>query len=432
MFHSRVAWDGASALGRDLTFGFNTVFMRYNDNVAWSDQFLQKAAYPATAAGRVIDSTKQNGYNERTVFTVDVAGEPVPKKLEFIADVGACRVDSHVVFLPDSAPRHQKSSSTWILPAFYGRVRSEFGVPLQLEGIFVPEGYHSFTSFPENITGANLSYRPAIEKGRLKVTYGVHTQINARPDLLIFPYRLNGPDQHSVFLSTYGRWGFGELDILSEEKYDARLGIESGNSYQHGAVRSNYLALAETFVPYDNLQQASVNANDSLAGDDATARRYAQVPVNKQWAFNLGIEAATDIGTRLGWGRRALLNAFAQIRGVDRAFLPLAFSQKDIQLWGGYLRFEPAVAITEKFYLLGLSGFEWWRSDKAYMKTDNGTVHRVPIDFRDYALGVGFDLDSTSKVGLHGRYKWCAHDDINASTNNWQNLFMMSEIAVWF
>ena len=84
----------------------------------------------------------------------------------------------------------------------------------------------------------------------------------------------------------------------------------------------------------------------------------------------------------------------------------LSFSDKgsDMLLWGTYFRFEPAIAMTNKFYLVGLAGFENWRSSMAYMENESG-IKKFPIDYRDYAVGLGFDWDMLGRVGLHGRLK---------------------------
>ena len=92
--------------------------------------------------------------------------------------------------------------------------------------------------------------------------------------------------------------------------------------------------------------------------------------------------------------------------------MPLAFSDKpkDMLLWGTYLRMEPAIAITSKFYILGLLGYENWRSQKAYTANvvNVSSVEHKPIDYRDFAVGLGFDWDMLARVGLHGRVIYAA------------------------
>jgi hypothetical protein len=76
-----------------------------------------------------------------------------------------------------------------------------------------------------------------------------------------------------------------------------------------------------------------------------------------------------------------------------------------------------------------------WRSDKAYI--NGGTVRspkavKMGIDYRDYAMGIGFDWDMLSRVGLHGRIKYMQHDDINVPENNYKTPVISTEIKMWF
>ena len=123
----------------------------------------------------------------------------------------------------------------------------------------------------------------------------------------------------------------------------------------------------------------------------------------------------------------------------------------DVKLWSIYLRFEPAIQLTKKFYLLGILGFENWRSDKAWMYLDdrdrvkdylsakdtlaydNGKrIFNVPIDYRDVAYGLGFDWEILNRVGLHFRAKYMRHKDVNFALNNWATPIVSLEIKTWF
>jgi hypothetical protein len=117
----------------------------------------------------------------------------------------------------------------------------------------------------------------------------------------------------------------------------------------------------------------------------------------------------------------------------------LAFGESGMLLWSTYFRLEPAIAITNELYILGIFGFENWRSDKTYMvrPEDKGkrqgkkSVH-VPLDYRDMAYGVGFDWDIIARVGIHGRFKVLSHRDKNFTTNNWNAKVGSAEIKMWF
>jgi hypothetical protein len=97
------------------------------------------------------------------------------------------------------------------------------------------------------------------------------------------------------------------------------------------------------------------------------------------------------------------------------------------------MRAEPAIALTDKLYVLGLLGYENWRSDMAYM-TDaaSGEVVKVPIDYIDWAYGAGFDWDFAARVGFHARAKWMKHEDKFFSANDWATPYYSAEIKMWF
>jgi hypothetical protein len=169
-------------------------------------------------------------------------------------------------------------------------------------------------------------------------------------------------------------------------------------------------------------------------------------------------------------------------------------------LWSAYLRLEPAIALHKNFYLLGLFGFENWRSRKSWMmvgldrretisagdETVSNPAHnkvvgirnptstkdlfvggssegtgavredefvQVPVDYRDFAFGIGFDWDMLERVGLHGRVKWISHTDkgfndyfnavnnerariglgaIDFGSNDWMTPVFTLEVKTWF
>ncbi len=452
--HLRASWGGIRELiGPGAVVGLNYTNSFYNANVQSTAQFKERLytgeqwkqngtrEYFYGAEGQ-LDSLQRGVYNNRQHFTLDLQGTPVKNKLEYIVDVGVQFVDSTIVeyrYTPSSILIDEpeiRTKQRFILPALYGRIRSEFLLPLQLEAAFTPPEFHSYNSFPTNIWGVNASYRPTFgQKGRLKLSYGFHTEMRETDDLLVLPYRLNGSDASGMFLTTYGRWGFGELDATAsaQDKYNPRIGNEAGRSYQHGAIRGNYMAMAETFVAYENEKQASINTAKDTAYStrDSILVRRAQTPTHQKWAFNLKAESAYDIGDLLGLNRSVLMNFFAQVSGIDKQYRVASFSQKNLMLWSSYFRLEPAIAITPGFYLLFMGGFEWWKSDMAYMQI-NDQIQNVPLDFRDYALGIGFDIDVSPRVGFHGRFKWTSHEDVNYSANNWENYSLLTEMAVFF
>ena len=66
-------------------------------------------------------------------------------------------------------------------------------------------------------------------------------------------------------------------------------------------------------------------------------------------------------------------------------------------------------------------------------------VQKVPINYLDYAAGLGFDWEMSPRVGLHTRAKWMRHEDdnyldptTNTHSNNWQTPILSMEIKMYF
>jgi hypothetical protein len=337
--------------------------------------------------------------------------------------------------------------------------------------------------------------------GHLRVKYGQHANITEEGrDLLFFPYRLNGADMFSFFHSSFNRWGNGLIDNSVKAKsatYTARLGDESFwhmSSYNTnnlagsaggrepssggqelravagpgaGGLRSDYLSMFEGFVPYDNPLHAYLNWKSKLPFDagagynpvypeslDSVATVTNQtfvnsetgettntswVPVSRKFTYNLEFDAADDIGGFIGYKKDLFVGGYFGINGVTKTPSVLEFSDngENTLLMSYYLRLEPAIALHKNFYLLGLFGFENWRSQKSWMminpndgtpmnpvgvSSDNASITPdnfvpVPIDYRDFAYGLGFDWDMLERVGLHARAKWISHGD--KGYNDW-------------
>jgi hypothetical protein len=383
------------------------------------------------------------------------------------------------------------------IDAFYA-----FGSNMVGAGKFIARGEGS--PYTQNMAGASVTFAPKIPGyGHLRVKYGQHFNVNEEGrDLLFFPYRLNGADMFSFFHSSFNRWGNGLIDNSVKAKsatYTARLGDESFwhmSSYNTnnlagsvggrdpstggqelravagpgaGGLRSDYLSMFEGFVPYEDAQQAYLNWKSKLPFDagagyspvypeslddyatvtnqtfvDGNVRTNTSwVPVSRKYTYNLEVDAAYDIGGFIGYKKDLFVGGYFGINGVTKTPSVLEFSDNgdNTLLMSYYLRLEPAIALHKNFYLLGLFGFENWRSQKSWMMIDpvNGTPKnpvgissgdasitpdnfvRVPIDYRDFAYGLGFDWDMLERVGLHGRAKWISHGDYGY--NDWLNGF---------
>ena len=178
-------------------------------------------------------------------------------------------------------------------------------------------------------------------------------------------------------------------------------------------------------------QKYNVGYTRTLDGDTSAT---GFVPVHQKFTNNFEIDAAYDISDLIGYRYNLFIGGYAAVNNVTTAFSPLAVSSKsdDVQLWSLYLRFEPAIQLTKRFYLLGILGFENWRSQKAWMVDSAGTIKNVPIDFRDAAYGLGFDWEILDRVGLHFRSKYMSHKDMSFTLNNWATPIVSLEIKTWF
>jgi hypothetical protein len=482
MYHARLAQE--KAIG-GLTLGLNTVGILYKPEITlnpmWRNNFTVKETFVADTANKqqLRFLNGEGFYKEPQVYSVDLRG-PVNDKLDIHLDLAVGLMDTvwaryyvdsagadgsgHKVFKGASSLRDAKTDP---VPAFYARIQSKYGLPAQADLAWIPKGFYSPFSFAvpvdgfypvganlvgagkfigrgegspyaQNMAGMFLSVSPTLGYGHFRVGYGQHFQPETARDVLYFPYRLNGQDFNSAFQTSYNRWGNNLVDhSLTSGKYNRRLGDESFRTQEYqnpygpeaGGMRSDYLSIYEGFVPYENAAQADSN----LTHPTNIFTRSPYVPSHRKFAFNLELDGAWDIGPALGYGHDLFLSGYAALNGVSSQFRPLAFSPADMMLWGTYLRAEPAIALTDKLYLLGLAGYENWRSDMAYMEDPaSGEVVHKPIDYVDWAYGAGFDWDFAARVGLHARYKWMKHKDENFRANDWANTLVSAEIKMWF
>jgi len=483
MYHGRIALE--KVVG-DITWGINAVGIHYQKDIAlnpfWRTNFevLSRTSLDSSTNQRVGYSVGSGFYKQPKVFSTDIRGA-INENLEIHADLAVSLLDTiwrdfgvDSTSFEDAQSRRrvialdvERVRSADPVPALYTRIRSKYGVPVQADLAYIPKGFYSPFSFAapqdaffpvganmvgagkfitrgegspyaQNMAGLNLSVSPNVGYGHFRVTYGQHFQLKTARDLLFFPYRLNGQDFNSVFHSSYNRWGNNLIDhSLTSGKYSRRLGDESFRSKEHlqpygpdaGGMRSDYLSMYEGFVPYESAAQADSN----LTFPTSITTRSPHVPQHQKWAFNFDVDGAWDIGPFIGYPRDLFLSGYFAVNGVSSSFRPAAFSEKDMMLWGTYLRVEPAIAVTEKLYILGLAGYENWRSEMAYMEdAATGAITNVPINYQDFAYGVGFDWDFISRVGLHGRYKWMKHKDVSFSANDWTNTLVSAEIKMWF
>ena len=192
------------------------------------------------------------------------------------------------------------------------------------------------------------------ENGHCRVTYGNHRQIRAAPDVLYFPYRLNGADMFTLFQTSYSRWGLNLLDysMNPNDPYSKRLGDESFKRSiegrrplgpEAGGLRSYFLGLYESFVPYPSADSAQRNIGDSTM---ATIFHRGYVPQHLKYTFNCDLDAAYDVASLFGWSNSIYLSVYASFNGITtkRQIIALDKNSDATLLWGALARFEGAAA----------------------------------------------------------------------------------------
>ncbi|MBN1128146.1 MAG: hypothetical protein JXA71_04135 [Chitinispirillaceae bacterium] len=479
----RHVWHGRFAANErfgGLTPALNFFSLDYKKDIITLQRFKDVFSGYTTLGGKAF-------YKEPKVGSFDIRG-PINEMLTIHGDLAASVIDSTLIRGDTATVDNGAGQDTTvsilrtehglsdIVPAAYLRIESKYVVPAFADIAYIGRGFYSPLSFAapadvffpfganllgpgkfiaraegspytQNMAGINLQFAPNLPGyGHLKIIYGQHLQLEKARDIIAFPYRLNGQDFFSLFHSSYNRWGNDLLDhsIPNGKKlYNKRLGDESFGTVawegpigpDGGGLRSDYLAMFEMFVPYRDSSQ--VDSSIALNVSQDVFSQNPHIPMHKKYTFNLEVDGAYDIGPMIGFPNDFFLGFYGSLNGVTTSFSPIAFSDKDddMLLWGTYFRFEPAVAITKKWYIVGLVGFENWRSQKAYIFIDEPRM-RIwewkPIDYRDYAYGIGFDWDMLARVGLHGRFKWMQHDDITFPANNWATPVMSTEIKMWF
>jgi len=512
MFHARLA---ANKLVGELTPGLNFLLFDYSDDVITAQDangylFLKALGAVKYSQTKLKTFKGTAFYKEPKVMSFDIRGPFADRLFDLHADVALTKIDTTYLVWDSSATNeytktHRSSSLT---PAFYTKLAFAGKLPLQLDFAAIGKGFYSPFSFAipqdafyafnsnmvgsgkflargeaspyaQNMIGGLLTATPKIPGyGHFRVAYGQHVQMKPGRDILSFPFRLNGLDYFSFSHSSYTRWGNGYMMSPDDEAQKGRrLGNESFSSsaymfprgIESGGTYTDYLSTFYTFVPYDNVENAvrnvasldTANISNERTVDGVTSQT-AFVPVNRKFTNNVEVDISYDISGLLGYHNDLFIGGFAALNNVTTAFSPLAVSAKGekTQLWSVYLRFEPAIALTKKFYLLGILGFENWRSNKALMNitdttlsnkyipsspmlavdttrsaTDKRIINRyysVPIDFRDWAVGLGFDWEVMSRVGLHGRFKYMRHKDVHFSYNDWGTPVVSLEIKTWF
>ncbi len=272
--------------------------------------------------------------------------------------------------------------------------------------------------------------------------YGQHRQIEDGDDVIYFNYRLNGRNmwEGTSSWTKHKPLFIADSGNADNAAYIARTGVQLGSEEgikqyrQRGGLYGGTWELWESFVAYEDADQIS----------------SGEVPSHAKWSSYLSFMGGYDIGGWFGTDRTIMMTLYAALSGLSTSFAPIAYSesQDDMLMWSFYTQFEPAVAVTPKFHMVGILGMETFRAENAYTtvaavstvakKSDfAGTFgtnyfQKAPINYLETAIGLGFDWDFADRAGLHVRYKYMTHSDELISDNDWHSHYIAAETKVWF
>jgi hypothetical protein len=474
VLHGRIAKE---KIADNLTVGVNYMGVMFDDAIIYEDEFRNQWLNFTN-----IDPVLLNTH----VITADVKGNVTPK-LYLMADVGVSITDSTSFYLPTTTDEvtgevkpirnrytntddAKRSSIADPKVGIYVKAQSKYveGWPMTAELVFFQPGFYSPYSlsnpsrFPgwrkdetylnagalrysPNMAGINFKLEPSFNRGYFDFQYAQHRQIDPGQDVISFNYRLNGRN----FWESSNSWTKHKPLFIADsgngalsDRYIARAGVQKASdegvkmNRQQGGLYGGTWEMWESFVAYENATQLERN----------------EVPTHAKWSSYISFMGGYDIGHWFGTDRNIMMTAFVALSGVSTSFAPIAVSEKqsDMLMTSFYGQFEPTIAVTPTFHMVGILGLETFRSEKAYRicpvtntldKTISGTSYfevsqyyyeKAPINYKDFAIGLGFDWDFSDRVGLHFRYKYMTHSDQIISENNWHSHYIAAETKAWF
>ena len=475
VLHGRIAKE---KIADNLTIGVNYMGVTYDDASIYEDEFRNQWINFGVMSTGDASPKLLNTH----VASVDVKGN-VTSKLFLMADLGLSITDSTIFYqseaVDDFDPNNtskgyssaaKRSSMASPKVGFYLKAQSKYveGWPMTLEAVFFQPGFYSPYSlsnpsrFPgwrkdetylnagalrysPNMAGINFKLEPSFNRGYFDFQYALHRQIDPGQDVIAFNYRLNG---RSMWESTNSWTKHKPLFVADSgngspgARYNARVGIqrdagEGVKMYrQRGGLYGGTWELWESFAAYDNASQVEKQ----------------EVPMHAKWSAYMSFMGGYDIGHWFGTDRNIMMTAFLALSGVSTSFAPIAVSEKQsgMLMTSFYGQLEPTIAVTPTFHMVGILGLETFRSEKAYRVFELPSIkysknpanyaneispyyfEKDPINYKDFAIGLGFDWDFSDRVGLHFRYKFMTHSDETVPDNNWHSHYIAAETKAWF
>jgi len=394
------------------------------------------------------------------------------------------------------APKEFYSGGSFVLPADVF-----FPYESNLTGAGKFAGADNGTPYALNMTGANLTAKIPVANGHAKINFGFHTQLEKGSDFLFLPWRLNGTAFNYTLNASTSRYDGATLTDAYMQGNPATTTASTGNGgtngiyrqiarigneyYQYrnpkarltevvdrrnpyapqpglaGGIRNDYLSTFEGFGAYQLRNDSATRTQDIKAIQ--TMLETGVMPQNQKSTQNLSLDVSKDIA-RFWNGKNSVHLAFyGALNSVTKSGspIPTLSTSDDVYLSSYHLRFEPVVQLTQKLYLIGMLGHETWKSaygvaviDSAngrapethmeyYMagsRVNTANWYAAPIDYSDWAYGIGFDWDIAPRVGLHMRVQKFTHEDKGisknvptvAGKNDYEAWFLHAETKMWF
>lgn len=414
-------------------------------------------------------------------------------------------------------PKQFYSTGSFVLPADVF-----FPYESNLVGVGKFAGADNGTPYVSNMVGSNLTTKLPVANGHAKINFGFHSQLEKGSDLIFLPWRLNGTafnyslnasssrydgatltdaymlgnpplnkeelksDAHRHGINIPARFRqirrfgdefyngsnpLGDYDPNASSDDEKKINGSRRNPYAPqpglaGGIRNDYLATFEAFGAYRLRSDSAARVKD--LEEIFLNRETGLMPQSKKATQNLSIDLAKDIARYWGGKNSIFLAFYGAMNSVTKSGSPFPTTSAgdDVLLSSYYLRFEPVVQITPKFYLIGLLGHERWKSDYGVASIDSVTGlnpdrkrvtatidisvndqianpanwYAAPIDYSDWSYGIGADIELASRVGLHIRLQKFTHEDKGiskevkaaAGKNDYQAWFLHAETKMWF